>query len=1110
VSWRALYFLGVAVSCPTKHTYANSAVHRPLASAGVRIVGNNRSKEALALVGLFFVGLLTSAAGFEGTTLLSTSSGAVIPSDLVPHEAVWIYDAGDLAEWPGSGTQEDPYMIENLLIAEDITCIRIQSTTAYFVIRNCYLTSDSREQSDGVRIYSASNGRVVNCTITGKGYGVYLYSAANCQVENCTIIDNNASGVVVRDSSSCRIISSRILGNGYYGIDADHSSSSQFRSNLIAESGRQGIYLDGGGSHIVENNTIEDSSEEGIWLYYSSGAVANNTVRENGGSGIYAAFSDGSSILHNSLDSNHGYGVYLYYSNGAIVEENNASVNQGSGIYLSRSESCQVTDNTVNGTGIQISGDTVAQWTHTFSDNLVNGRPMEYYQTESDLSIDASLLSQVVLVNCANVDVHSGNFASVCKAVSIAFCHSCNVSSTESNDTYAAVYIYESTDCTIQDNVFTEDGIALIGRDESSWIHTFSNNTLNGLPIGYISGINDAVIEGNQYGQVVLADCDNVTIRNGIYASASLGVAIGFCVDCEVQNCTFDDNYYYGVEVQDSPNLTLHNNTITDTAGTGVVVYASDNLAFSENRILVCGSYGLYINGSDFCNITASNFSSCAYGASIRYLTNTTFMRNSFCGNNYGVYALTVENCSYLNCEFHSNTQYGIWHYTTTDLTIRGSRFHENGGYGAHIRSSNRGEVYSTSFEGNGADGLSLFGADRFLIINNNFTENTAIGLSLDYSSDYNTVYNNTFIDNTGSNAYSYQSTNDFDDGVSIGNYWSDYIGPGTYTVDGYGGAVDNYPRGPTNILDHGPVSYNYGAVGREISWAAYSTIPDTFIVYKDRLVLYSGEWNGSSITVPISGLALGQYNYTLYVNDTLGDYAVDEVIVTVYNNAPTINHPSDRDYHLGVATQPILWDVFDLNPDHYDLYINNELNETATWGGADVSIPIGMLPLGVYNYTLVVYDTLGESAADTVLVEVYDMVPEIFDPPADFSYVEGSTGNFIFWNCSDFNPELYWVYMNGSIYETDVWDDSGITKALTIGIDGLSLGVYNFTLVIQDTSGQTAMDTVFVTVVLPSTTSTTTGTNTGTQAPNILLLTAAAGTAVVAVIVVLVVWRKR
>jgi len=63
-----------------------------------------------------------------------------------------------------------------------------------------------------------------------------------------------------------------------------------------------------------------------------------------------------------------------------------------------------------------------------------------------------------------------------------------------------------------------------------------------------------------------------------------------------------------------------------------------------------------------------------------------------------------------------------------------------------------------------------------------------------------------------------------------------------------------------------------------------------------DDIVLASGDWNSTTedIIVSVDGHEVGEYNYTIIVADVAGNFASDEVIVTVeapdmFGNLPLI-----------------------------------------------------------------------------------------------------------------------------------------------------------------------------------------------------------------------------
>ena len=74
---------------------------------------------------------------------------------------------------------------------------------------------------------------------------------------------------------------------------------------------------------------------------------------------------------------------------------------------------------------------------------------------------------------------------------------------------------------------------------------------------------------------------------------------------------------------------------------------------------------------------------------------------------------------------------------------------------------------------------------------------------------------------------------------------------------------------------------------------------------------------------------------------------------------------------------------------------------------------------------------------------------------------MEGESGNSITWSPSDDHPESFTIYQNGTVIASGPWDGSPIT----VEVDGLSPGVYNYTLVVTDVGGNTVTDTVLIAV---------------------------------------------
>ena len=109
------------------------------------------------------------------------------------------------------------------------------------------------------------------------------------------------------------------------------------------------------------------------------------------------------------------------------------------------------------------------------------------------------------------------------------------------------------------------------------------------------------------------------------------------------------------------------------------------------------------------------------------------------------------------------------------------------------------------------------------------------------------------------------------------------------------------------------------------------------------------------------------------------------------------------------------------------------------------------------------VWDANGNSAVDAVQVIVLTSAEPTIDHPADVECVVGSTGNSITWTPDDLFPYSYRILRNDTEVNSGSWDGSSIT----VSIDGLEVGTYNYTLSVSNEAGNQVTDTVFVYVRL-------------------------------------------
>lgn len=214
-----------------------------------------------------------------------------IPEGLIPHEVIEIINDANFTDYgfPGSGTEEDPYLIQNYNITSDefgTPGILIDDVKKYFTIQNCFVQT----MGDGITIKRVNKGAcdvINNYIYESTGYGLEIRFGYNLLVERNTIV------------------------RAMYGIYLDTADGSVIMENLCYQNTIKGISLYQTNDCTIVNNTLAESTE-GISLGTASDCtVANNTCANNLEYGIKLFDAQNNNLMYNTLVNNTEYGIYL-------------------------------------------------------------------------------------------------------------------------------------------------------------------------------------------------------------------------------------------------------------------------------------------------------------------------------------------------------------------------------------------------------------------------------------------------------------------------------------------------------------------------------------------------------------------------------------------------------------------------------------------------------------------------------------------------------------------------------------------------------------------------------------------------------------------------------
>jgi hypothetical protein len=306
--------------------------------------------------------------------------------------------------------------------------------------------------------------------------------------------------------------------------------------------------------------------------------------------------------------------------------------------------------------------------------------------------------------------------------------------------------------------------------------------------------------------------------------------------------------------------------------------------------------------------------------------------------------------------------------------------------------------------------------------------------------------------------------------------------GKGTLTVD-----TDFYIWNTAHPVFNVPVDYgaavfepnlDYGQNGDKLhvfdnatSLGGFTASPDenesVFVLRNDGMTFY----NGYLIDALWDDADNSSYtdNFELWLNEIS------------FMLGPFVDSPADMTIEAALSGTELTWTPRSDKPAEFLVQRDGATVEEGPWDGSPITVPLNTLAPGVYEFEVTVWDTDDRYMMDTVIITAEDTTDPTLNSPADVDITAGETAS-VTWDASDAFPEEFTLRINGTVELTSAW----IGDEVTVNIDDLEAGVYEFEITVSDTSGNTATDTVLVTV--------TAGGLFGLDTTTLIIIVAAAG----------------
>ena len=245
------------------------------------------------------------------------------------------------------------------------------------------------------------------------------------------------------------------------------------------------------------------------------------------------------------------------------------------------------------------------------------------------------------------------------------------------------------------------------------------------------------IIDGDGLGTIVHVSEENVSVSGFTIRNGEIGIHLQNCSDAIVKENAIISNYFDGIRITSSQNITIKDNNIEKISQNCIFLQNSDHSSLDHN------------------NITSN--SRMSQGILLYYSNNNIISCN----------------------------------------TVRGAAPEGNEG-GIGLLYSNNNTVNKNFIIYNNWCGISLRYSNNTIVRGNTIVKHKWFGMRLGYSYN-NHIYHNNFINNCCQ--ASVESANAAWDSAGLGNYWSDYfgfdddsdgIGDVPYEIDNVN--IDNFP----------------------------------------------------------------------------------------------------------------------------------------------------------------------------------------------------------------------------------------------------------------------------------------------------------------------------
>ena len=832
----------------------------------------------------------------------------------------------------------------------------------------------------------------------------------NNRIENIRARDSQ-HGIKISNSQGNVINNCHLVYNSLSGVRFSGECSFNEISSSVCSRNQYGIRLFNGCDDNTLTDNICNNNDYGIYLQNSdNNTISDNQCNENSiskrsrdiyiSAGIYVnADCHGNVISDNTCNSNGEYGIFLYQSDGNTIDDNTCNLNHLDGIHL------------------------------TTSDNNIIGNNSLESNEQHGISLLSSLTNVLDENECDANDGHG-------------------------------ILVESSPFTTLTYNEINDCGLYFEGDELEDWnTHSIPpSNIVAHKSVKYFNNAFGEEISSGSYGQVILANCTNMTVRDIEANGGAAGLILAYSSSNTISESTFGSNYLHGIMLYGyCDNNVVANNTCS---GNDYGIYVNDFCLANELRSNTCNSNdigGIFLASHSNDQVLTGNIcNENSVGLLVSSSSNTIRENSCILNSGNGIHFKEGSSGNTVEKNTFNENEHGLYMENTASNTIEDNECDLNNRTGIYVDTTNVGSILKNSCSGNGEEGIRV-GGSATITLEENEAGNNSYGVII-VESDHCTVYNNRFVFNDldgivlSHSATNTVSTNVVKDNGEHGirlwaistfntierNILEDNGGHGVYIDTGSSNIVrfNNFlannanqvqakDNGSSNIWDDNNGEGNY--------WSDYA-----------------GRYSGASLDgkvwdtpYDIDGSAGAKDRYPLHQSydlipphaDAGPDVVVDEGVPFTFDSSRCSDDKSIENY---------TW-----------VFLYDEVTKTIYGPSPIFTFEIVMS----YTVTLRVTDTGGNWAEDTIFITVRDVDAPVIVTGGDVTINPPKTHEI------DASGSYDNVGIVNYTWEYRYLNDTKIRYESVFSFKFEYPGVYTFTLTILDAAGNKATDVLTITV---------------------------------------------